>query len=472
MIKLLLTILIVIYLIYNYKNNNKETFINYNGLKYSNKLSIQDLNNLKKGQKIMTDMFKKFNIICKKNNLKYWCFGGTLIGTIRHKGWIPWDGDIDIGMLENDYLKFKNIMGKQKVTDMELSEPQKLKWKPCSKLRSNRAKYVYTEWGENWDEDEGIQIDIFIFKKNDKYIYSNSPVCGEPDKNKREISDIFPVKNLNFENFSVYVPNKFKIICKELWGNYPPNMLEIDKRYPHEGNINIIEKSKNTKIIGNYEVYNSNDKYYPNKKISLDKKNVFLKLLRYGDIFFQENDIKYSIAYGTLLGFFRNKKFIPYDHDLDCFIGIESFDKLLKLGYQTTNKRVIFNDEIIKYKPDFKSNNIYLILNKSLLQNKFYGNRYNCNGNKIPKQIDRCSFRGIIGRFILKDIEYDIFSYNKNFDELKKHNYYPDNHNFITKMDLVERDKLENVNISVLPKNKCLNFLKTRYGNNFMTPSK
>ena len=137
MIKLLLTILIVIYLIYNYKNS-KEPFINYDGLKYSNKLSIQDLNNLKKGQKIMTDMFKKFNIICKKNNLKYWCLGGTLIGAIRHKGWIPWDGDIDIGMLEEDYLKFKNIMGKQKEIDMELSEPQKLKWKPCSKLRSNQ----------------------------------------------------------------------------------------------------------------------------------------------------------------------------------------------------------------------------------------------------------------------------------------------------------------------------------------------
>ena len=197
-------------------------------------------------------------------------------------------------------------------------------------------------------------------------------------------------------------------------------MLEIDKRYPHEGNINMIEKRENTKILGNYEVYNSNDKYYPNKKISLNKKNSFLKLLRYGDIFFQENDIQYSIAYGTLLGFFRNKKFIPYDHDLDCFIGIESFDKLLKLGYQKTNKRVIFNDEIIKYKPDFKSDNIYLILNKSLLQNKGYGNRYDCNGNKTSKQIDRCSFRGIIGRFILKEIEYDIFSYNKNFSELKK----------------------------------------------------
>ena len=55
---------------------------------------------------------------------------------------------------------------------------------------------------------------------------------------------------------------------------------------------------------------------------------------------------------------------------------------------------------------------------------------------------------------------------------LKKHKYYPDNHNFITEMDMVERDKLENVNISVLPKNKCFNFLKTRYGNNFIIPNK
>ena len=111
-------------------------------------------------------------------------------------------------------------------------------------------------------------------------------------------------------------------------------------------------------------------------------------------------------------------------------------------------------------------------MNKSLLLNKGYGNRYDCNGNKTNKHIDRCSFRGIIGRFILKNTEYDIFSFNKNFSELKKHEYYPDNHKFISEMCDVERDKLENISISVLPKKKCLDFLETRYGKNFLIPDK
>ena len=445
----------------------KNFFLNIKSIELSSNLTPNDIINLKKGQQIMTDMLRDFDRICRKYNIEYWCIGGTLIGTIRHNGWVPWDGDIDLGMLKTDYLKFKNIINNEIPSNMVFSEPSN---KPCKKLRSNRAKYIYTKWGINWDLNEGIQIDIFVFKNDNKYIYGHAPICGRPDKNKRIFNDIYPLKELYFEDIKVYVPNEYEKISQELWGGFPPLMIEKNKRFPHEGRIYIIEN--NTKIKGNSEVYDSNDSFYPNKKISLYKKKIFLKLLKYGDIFFQENDIKYSIAYGTLLGFFRNKKFIPYDHDLDCFIGIESFNKLLKLGYDTKNKRVIFNDEIIKYKPDFKSDNIYLILNKSLLENRGYGKRYSCKGNILKQQIDRCSFRGIIGRFIVKKTEYDIFSYNTKFEELKTHKFYPDNHNSISKMDFVERDTLENVSISVLKKKKALTFLKTRYGNNFIIPNK
>ena len=48
-----------------------DTFTVYNGFKYSDKLSLEDIKDLKKGQKIMTDMLKTFNIICRKYNLKY-----------------------------------------------------------------------------------------------------------------------------------------------------------------------------------------------------------------------------------------------------------------------------------------------------------------------------------------------------------------------------------------------------------------
>ena len=172
------------------------------------------------------------------------------------------------------------------------------------------------------------------------------------------------------------------------------------------------------------------------------------------------------------MGFVRNKKFIPYDHDLDCIIGKDSFKKLINLGLNVENKKIIFNDEIIKYKPNFNSNNIYLILNKSLLFNKGYGERFNCSGIKQNNQSDRCSFRGIIGRFIINQTEYDIFSYNKNFNILKKYDFYPKEHKYMSELKNIRRDKMENIEISVLYDIDTTNFLKIRYGSNFMIPDK
>ncbi len=55
------------------------------------------------------DMVEKFVAVCREHNLKYMIMGGTLLGAVRHKGFIPWDNDIDILMPRKDFNKLLEI---------------------------------------------------------------------------------------------------------------------------------------------------------------------------------------------------------------------------------------------------------------------------------------------------------------------------------------------------------------------------
>ena len=60
-------------------------------------------------QMVILCIIKDVDELCKKNNIEYYLLGGSAIGAIRHKGFIPWDDDLDIIMTSDNYTKFLRI---------------------------------------------------------------------------------------------------------------------------------------------------------------------------------------------------------------------------------------------------------------------------------------------------------------------------------------------------------------------------
>lgn len=68
---------------------------------------------IKKLWSVEMDCLTQLINICEKHRLKYYAGGGTLLGAVRHKGFIPWDDDIDVFMLEDEYTKFCKIAAEE-----------------------------------------------------------------------------------------------------------------------------------------------------------------------------------------------------------------------------------------------------------------------------------------------------------------------------------------------------------------------
>ena len=116
----------------------------------------------RKMQLVELDMLVEFDRVCRNNGINYVLFGGSLLGAVRNKGYIPWDDDADIGMLREDYDKFKKHIGEMNPAICYFQDHDtdpEYRW-GYGKLRRTGTKYVRVGQ-EHLKCKTGIFVDVF-----------------------------------------------------------------------------------------------------------------------------------------------------------------------------------------------------------------------------------------------------------------------------------------------------------------------
>lgn len=119
--------------------------------------------NLRSCQLVMLEMLKKIDEICNKHSINYMLFAGTALGAVKYSGFIPWDDDLDIIMLREEYDRFLQIAETEFEEDefflqKEFSKHWPLPW---SKLRRNNTAYIEKYYPKDKEQHQGIYVDIF-----------------------------------------------------------------------------------------------------------------------------------------------------------------------------------------------------------------------------------------------------------------------------------------------------------------------
>lgn len=247
---------------------------------------------LEAAQLVMMDILNVIHQICERNDINYWLSDGTLLGSVRHEGFIPWDDDADISMLREDYNKFIRIV------QNELPEPYKVQsvehqthglhnW--CKIMYMDDFEWI--DWHGNWTK--GLSVDIFPFdyvrnenvealslteKLVNRVACIRYPLKGNSVKallqrriqrlkihnhynkfNKKteivtygietpyygyayfNIQDIFPLDKGKFGDYNFYIPKNYDRYLTIEYGNYM-EIPEKEKQVSHMTNLRFVNK--------------------------------------------------------------------------------------------------------------------------------------------------------------------------------------------------------------------------------------
>ena len=202
----------------------------------NDKYSLPDLRengktNVQQVQIVLLRMLKIFNQICKKYDIDYWLDYGTLIGAVRHKGFIPWDVEMDIGMLRTDFEEFKKKGAKHLPDDIFFQIPEvDPGFRPWSywvdaKLRDKYSHYPkVSNKFPNYTWHNGLQVDIFIYDwdPTNKGCISNRFVRNLKQNHFSHFKtdEIEYLEYVQFEDASFPIPVGYDSYLKRVYGNY------------------------------------------------------------------------------------------------------------------------------------------------------------------------------------------------------------------------------------------------------------
>lgn len=193
---------------------------------------------IKEIQQYQLELMTLVDNVCRKNNIHYYLISGSCLGAIRHKGFIPWDDDIDIGMFREDYEHFLRIFNSsfdQKKYFLQNEKTEKLFIPSLSRICILGTK-LEMPWIEHLKINKSIFMDIF-------------PLDNVPDKEKDRKKQYQQLKFINkLLTYKIYTlsGNKYKDILKHIISSIlkliPLNYLKIKRE-------NIITKFSKEKTM-------------------------------------------------------------------------------------------------------------------------------------------------------------------------------------------------------------------------------
>lgn len=156
---------------------------------------------LKELQELELNILCEFDKFCVKNSLRYGITSGTLLGAVRHGGFIPWDDDIDVVMPRSDYEIFKELFSKEEGIRYGLASPY------------NNSEYIY-EYIKVMDLSTKM-IEMPLTKKIETHVYIDVfPVDGFPDNKIKQRIHLVHVKIYQYL-YAILKRAKYKINKKQ-----------------------------------------------------------------------------------------------------------------------------------------------------------------------------------------------------------------------------------------------------------------